>query len=421
MSLRGLAQFALRATLCLALGSCALLRLSKDNARLDGFVALRGEVKVENWSGAPLVIALLRTPSRRGESVVLERHIALEEPGAFEFRVPAGRYRLGAYEDRNHSFRFEVRQGERGGVYGGFKPFNLDGSAYARADVLINDEPSDALHELESTTYARSRTFFEGKVVALTDRRFEPANASFGVWQPLTYAEQLGMGVFMLEPYEPGRIPVVFVHGLFGHPREFAPLIRCLDKGRYQAWVVQYPSGFRLEPVAEGLHRVLQDLQLRYGFSELHLVAHSMGGLLSRRLLQEHFERRKQPFITKLITLASPLGGIPSADKGVQRSPVVVPAWRDIGPRSAFVRELYAKPLPRSLEYTLFFSFDGDNPNGAAQLSSQLRREARREATRVLGFETSHSKILADRAVCTELNHALSTRSAPALGLALER
>jgi pimeloyl-ACP methyl ester carboxylesterase len=419
MGVRGLAQFALRALL-LALTGCALLKLSKDNARLDRFVDLRGEVKVENWSGAPLVISLLRAPSGPGTPIVIERHVALEEPGRFSFRVPSGRYQLAAYEDRNRSFRLEAGLGERGGVYRGFRPFKLEpGGAPNHAEVLISDELPDVLNELESATYARSNMFREGQVVALGDARFEPGHASTGVWQPLTYAERLGMGVFMLEPYARDRIPVVFIHGMGGHPREFAALIGCLDKQRYQAWVVQYPSGWRLAPLALDLHRALQELHLRHGFSELHIVAHSMGGLLSRRLLQEHAERRQKPFITRLITLASPLGGVPSADKGVQHSPAVVPAWRDIGTRSAFVRNLYLKPLPRSIEYTLFFVYDRNDSGAVIRPSSQLRREAQQEATRVLGFETTHQRILANKAVCAELNHPMHESAVkPAIDLA---
>lgn len=395
--------------LVLALCGCSLFKLRRDNAKLDQFVEVHGEVEVDDWSGAPLVVSLLRAPDRLGSPAVVEGRFALEEPGKFVFRVPPGRYQLGAYEDRNHNFSFEARLGERGGLYRHFEPFELlpGRERYTHADVVIRDDLPEVLNQLESITYTQSNMFLEGKVVPLDDPRFAPANASLGVWQPLTFAEHLGMGVFMLGDYAPDRVPVLFVHGMGGHPREFEPLIGCLDKQRYQVWVVQYASGWRLEPLAIGLHRVLADLHLRYGFSEMHIVAHSMGGLLSRRVMREHAERHQQPFITKLITLASPLGGMPAADKGVAHSPVVVPSWRDIGPRSAFVQELYARPLPQATQYTLFFGFDRDNSDGVVQLSSQLRREAQREATRVLGFETTHTKILADKTVCAELNRAV--------------
>lgn len=401
-------------TFCLALlastAGCAMLRLKEDNKRIEELVDLRGTIKVQDWSGAPIVLVLLRIKDQPGAVAEVERQIAMEEPGEFSFILRPGTFRLGAYEDKNRSFRFDAELGERSGAFQNLESFEMKKSEKRVVEVTIGDDPPDSVLDLASTSYNDSGIFLEGEVVPLSDARFDPATASLGLWQPLTYAETLGMGVFMLEPYDPKRIPIVFVHGMAGHPRQFEALIGCLDKTRYQAWVIQYPSGWRLEPLARGIHRALLQMYLKLGFTEMHMVAHSMGGLLARRILQEHAKRSAAPFITKLVTLASPLGGMPSADKGVESSPVVVPAWRDIGPSSPFVETLYTQPLPRGTEYALFFGFDtGDSSDGVVQLWSQLRWEAQNEASRIHGFQTTHVKILADKEVCKELNRTVIT------------
>jgi hypothetical protein len=68
--------------------------------------------------------------------------------------------------------------------------------------------------------------------------------------RPANY-EQRG-GLFMLEPYDPDRIPVVFIHGLMSIPQMWVPTISAIEsdpelRGRYQFWVFAYPTG---DPIA---------------------------------------------------------------------------------------------------------------------------------------------------------------------------
>jgi pimeloyl-ACP methyl ester carboxylesterase len=91
-----------------------------------------------------------------------------------------------------------------------------------------------------------------------------------------------------LQPYDPGKIPVVLVHGLISTPRMWAPVVKTLlanatIRRRYQFWFFYYPTG---QPVA------LSALQLRDALDEailahrvdhrLTLIGHSMGGILTR-------------------------------------------------------------------------------------------------------------------------------------------
>lgn len=391
--------------LSLLASSCSLMRLRRESRRLDDYVRVSGRVEVEGWSGDPIVIVLLRLSRNPGLPPTVERRVVQERPGSFLFTVPSGVYRLGAFEDRDRNLRFDFAVGERGGGYKELQPFLLLAKRKAEeATIAISSQPPEVIEELATAGYLESNVFIEGRVVPLHDARFHPSTGPLGHWQPLTFVERYGMGVFMLQQYDRERTPVLFVHGMSGYPREFTQLIACLDQTRYQAWVAQYPSGLRLASTATGLHRVLAAMHLRLGFKELHIVGHSMGGLIARRVLTEHAARSAEPFITAFTTLASPLGGIVSAERGVELSPVIVPAWRDLTPQSEFVRTLYARPLPNGTDYTLLFSYLQDGSDGVVRIGSQLRAEAQSEATRMRGLPLGHADILSSPEVCRELN-----------------
>ncbi|MDR3638820.1 MAG: alpha/beta fold hydrolase [Isosphaeraceae bacterium] len=106
-------------------------------------------------------------------------------------------------------------------------------------------------------------------------------------------------GLYMLRPYEPGKIPLVFVHGLVSSPRAWAQTINELRNcaalaDRYQLWVFLYPTGLPIPGSAAQLREALT--QVRDHVDPAHsdpamdrmvLVGHSMGGILSKMMTQE--------------------------------------------------------------------------------------------------------------------------------------
>ncbi|MDG2013531.1 MAG: hypothetical protein P8J33_08500, partial [Pirellulaceae bacterium] len=107
------------------------------------------------------------------------------------------------------------------------------------------------------------------------------------------FAQKFG-GLYMLEPYDPSKIPVVMVHGFWSSPMTWTEMFNDLraDKSirdNYQFWFYLYPSG---QPFWYSARQMRQDLaeasqtldpqQQSRSLQEMVLVGHSMGGLLSR-------------------------------------------------------------------------------------------------------------------------------------------
>ena len=96
------------------------------------------------------------------------------------------------------------------------------------------------------------------------------------------------MGLFMVRPYDPNRIPVIFVHGLASTPRMWRRVINELEsdpefRSRYQCWLFSYPTGNPPAYSAMRLRQELASIERACPHSRPYvLVGHSMGGLLAR-------------------------------------------------------------------------------------------------------------------------------------------
>jgi pimeloyl-ACP methyl ester carboxylesterase len=108
------------------------------------------------------------------------------------------------------------------------------------------------------------------------------------------YKAESQRGLFMLEPYDPNRIPVVMVHGLWSSPLTWMDMFNDLRsypeiRSRYQFWFYLYPSGQPFWLSATQLRSDLADMRdvndpFRHDapLDRMVLVGHSMGGLVSR-------------------------------------------------------------------------------------------------------------------------------------------
>lgn len=103
-------------------------------------------------------------------------------------------------------------------------------------------------------------------------------------------------GLYLLQPYQKGKIPVVLVHGLLSSPITWTPLVNDLMadpefREKYQVWAYFYPTALPfIMPAADLRDKLLvtrnevdpnmEDKAL----DNMVLIGHSMGGLISRML-----------------------------------------------------------------------------------------------------------------------------------------
>jgi pimeloyl-ACP methyl ester carboxylesterase len=324
------------------------------------------------------------------------------------FVVEAGRpFTIGAFRDLNAD---GVRQpGEPAAYLGADPPMTMSAGLQMRGLVLPLDPAcaSSARYPLDAKADTGARKaalrFTMGEVVTLDDPRFAPEQVSAGLWTPLTAMRETGGGIFFLEPYDPGRIPVLFVHGIGGSPRDLAIPIAKLDRRRFQPWVYFYPSGFRLSVLANGLSRNLPTLRERLGFRTLFVVAHSMGGLVSRAaVLNLEDDPGHRDMVGLFVTMSSPLAGHFAAKWGLKFTPEPVPSWIDIEPGSDFVKSI-ARPLSGRFPYYLLFGYHRSkqiympwSSDSVVTVESQLPLWAQRDAARIWGFDADHMQIVSD-------------------------
>jgi pimeloyl-ACP methyl ester carboxylesterase len=118
-------------------------------------------------------------------------------------------------------------------------------------------------------------------------------------------------GIYLIHPYDPNKIPILFIHGLLSSPISWQNLTNelCSDPKileRYQPWFFLYPTG---QPVLESAAQLREDLQTTQrlfdpegaAIASHHVVviAHSMGGLLAHTLVSDSRDALWNVFATK--------------------------------------------------------------------------------------------------------------------------
>ncbi len=396
------------------LGGCAnFRRLRRNLEEMERTGTVSGRVKAGDWKGGPIDVYLFDVDEHVGKPVRISQYQTLKEPGKYSFGVRPGYYMIGAAEDLNADG--ELNPGEPHAVYNDFEILNIAPKGRrSRLDMKLSEERAPALDRVAAQGVPVRYELQMGALATLDDPRFDPSSGPLGMWQPRDFFDKYGAGVFMLQEYAAGKTPVLFIHGMSGHPREFTTLIEGLDPALYQAWVFQYPSGVRIQSAVDALQKILESMHAKQGFDRLCIVAHSMGGLLAHQLVRDQVDAHTDRYVRFLATIASPLGGIPSADTGVRMAPEVVPAWRDVGPKSEFVRFLFDRPFPPDLEYVLYFAFGSSSKrskqgtDGTVLVRDALPRQAQDCATVVSGFAETHAGILWSSATVAQLNKDLA-------------
>jgi hypothetical protein len=398
------------AAVALALSGCTLLELKDDAAAFYASTVLAGRVQAPaGRAGRPGPVVVAAVSRKPGLPQVVHR-VLLHEPGGFELIVPHGEYRLVAFGDDNGNGRYDA--GEPAGEYGD-PPVQVGGGAsssggsggagvIALLDFALSAAPPPSVRAAAVALGSDGPRLSTqaGAIAALDDPAFGAEQGRRGYWAPLQSFRAVGGNVHFLEPYDPDRIPILFVHGAAGSPQDWRHFFEHIDRSRFQPWFFHYPSGASLDSMAHLLFWKLLNLQLRHRFETLVLTAHSMGGLVVRTMLLNHGEQLPQARL--FVSLSTPWAGEAAAELGVRHSPAVVPSWRDMRPEGRFMQQLFARPLPASIEHYLLFGHKGGysllrpntNTDGTVTLASQLRIPAQQEARRIYGFDEDHESIL---------------------------
>lgn len=392
-----------RAKLLTAIGASLLLSACGNLLNLKAELETKRQefrtvpVKLVSSSCADCPVVMAALEDRDGKQVNAVQ--VYETASNATFTVPVSTRYLFAFHDLNHDFECQDNE-PRGWAELEERPTSGN---EAPVQLLIGSP----------TTYPRPRhmgNLFSvelkhiraGTVVRLDDPRFSPQNASLGMWQPLSFMREHYAGIYFLEEYSKEKIPVLFVHGIDGTPQNFAAMIASLDRSKYQPWLLYYPSGLDLDVLSNGLYVLMNTLHHRYGFKKLHVVAHSMGGLVARGYLGKCSKFDACDYVRNYVSVASPYGGNAAAASGVRYSPVVMPVWTSLAPDSRFLGALFEQPLPAGANHYLLFTFRNggrlreESGDGTIPLSSQLRPSAQDQATLIFGFDSSHMGVLQD-------------------------
>ncbi|MBO1322843.1 esterase/lipase family protein [Acanthopleuribacter pedis] len=106
-------------------------------------------------------------------------------------------------------------------------------------------------------------------------------------------------GLFMLEPYDPQKTPVIMIHGLGATPATWMELTNDIYgrpdlRDRYQVWHYIYPTGYPFLYSGAVLRKTIKDFREGVdpegddpAMASWVVVAHSMGGLLTRGLISD--------------------------------------------------------------------------------------------------------------------------------------
>jgi pimeloyl-ACP methyl ester carboxylesterase len=411
-----------------ALAACGMLDVKQQQKKIDANCIIGGHVDAERRDEVPLIVVLARQtgadPMKR-ESWQVADHFVLEQPGPWQFAASAGTYGVIAFQDLNRDLKhqpsepylrieadriFACKAGERRSDMS----LMIPAAGRSRVNEVLDIATLQARTFSQQLEISLSQVTAVGEIASLADPRFDAKVAESGLWRPFDFLFQGRPGIYFLGAYDSTKIPVLFVHGINGTPQNFKTLIERLDRRRFQPWVYYYPSGASLSQIADHLTQTMRKVQLQYRVTEFGVVAHSMGGLVSRGFLQRYRAGGGTASIPIFISISTPWDGHKGAEMGLKTAPVIVRVWVDMAPGSDYLKSLYASDT--GVPHYLLFSFRqsglsmGEGNDGVVTVASQLRPAAQENAVRVEGYNETHMGVLEAQAVSQKVNALLASR-----------
>ena len=146
----------------------------------------------------------------------------------------------------------------------------------------------------------------------------------------------------------PRRTPVILLHGLFQNRSCMLLLHWRLSAAGYDQVVsINTPPWLDLDILVDRVARAVEQARRETGADRVHLVGHSMGGILARCYIQLHGGAER---VAGCVTLGAPHAGSKLAPFAVSR------LGRELLPGSPLLARLNATPLPEGVRFTSIYS-----------------------------------------------------------------
>ncbi|MBX7247132.1 MAG: hypothetical protein K1X53_16670 [Candidatus Sumerlaeaceae bacterium] len=318
-----------RATACLAQMEAKGPGVAAGPATTQFILALQQELAPGNWNKPVMVGPYKVTFANPG------RNPSLWSPDDFDKLIPAATVPQGELRKR-------LVQKGKGAAFVGIRtpsdehkavhPFTKGGAYLAPVSVVVEfgglTDGREAVVYLYNSTSAPEdlEADFTAPVEIAIKESMTYRQATMAMLRPGKYVHSAGLQMPL--PYQPGKIPVVFVHGLDSAPRTWenvynelgaAPSIR----EHYQFWFFRYPTGEPVPLSAAQLRQSLQAARAFYdpkrknkSFEEMVIIGHSMGGMLTRMQVTESGDA----FWNLLSTTPFDQMAMPDADRDIFKS-----------------------------------------------------------------------------------------------------
>lgn len=220
--------------------------------------------------------------------------------------------------------------------------YNADGNTVTRCTVELYDPLETSMTRVGKHEVALESDSSTPLAYFLNNAELETVK-HLGFFLPHK-AERVS-GLYMVQPYDRDKIPVVMVHGLWSSPMTWMEALNDLMadaeiRDRFQFWFYLYPSGEPFLKTAADLRADLNEVQSTFGSSEslenMVVVGHSMGGLIARLLtidsgdrfiasvsdnparirreptfqqVSHHYVFSSQPHVRRVVTIGTPYRG----------------------------------------------------------------------------------------------------------------
>jgi pimeloyl-ACP methyl ester carboxylesterase len=399
--------------------SCNLIDLKHNVKKVESFGVVGVEVNAPAATAPTYALAWTATTESKTNKMIGFQQVDPGGVAVFLLRQK-NKYNVGAFTDLNKNGTYDG--GEPMDFVRDVKPTPLSDTTNRSATIPLRLSPTNGLPRGQSATLPEEdKELGEalgvaiGQVVKLSDPRFTVEIGEMGMWKPYEFLQQYGFGIYFLEPYQANKTPVLFVYGISGSPQDWKDIIEKLDRKKYQPWFFYYPSGLRLDKIANALAGGVILLQKRYGFDHIDVVAHSMGGLVSHGAIRRIEAETKENFVPHFISISTPWAGHEAAEMGVKHLRFPVPSWRDMSQNSSYLKDVAEHPLPKSTRHDLIFGYKSaggfgmpDDNDGVVGVESQLSLPVQQRAASVFGLHQEHMEILKSPVVMERIEQYLA-------------